>query len=354
MTRSVRVRDIFIGGGHPVSIQSMTNTKTSDVDATVAQILRLQRAGADIVRLSVNTPEAAEAIKTIRKHVSCPLVADIHFDHTLAIRAIENGIDKVRINPSNIGDLSAVREVVAAAKDHGVPIRVGVNGGSLDKDLADQYGVTPYSLAESALRNVASLEKFGFEDIVISAKCSDVRVNVDTYKLLAEKTSYPLHIGVTEAGSGDIALAKSYAGIGALLLAGIGDTVRVSITGDPVQEVYAAENLLRAVGIRKNYVEVISCPTCARTEIDVLSLAEEVKRATAHISKPYTVAVMGCVVNGVGEGAHADLGVAGGKERSALIKHGKVLRVVPNEDIIRELLSELEKDLNEGHLGTAE
>ena len=354
MTRAVRVKNIIIGGGSPVSIQSMTNTKTSDVDATVAQILRLERAGADIVRLSVNTTEAADAIAAIKERVSVPLVADIHFDHKLAIRSIENGINKVRINPSNIGSDSAVQEVVAAAKDHGVPIRVGVNAGSLDKDLLDRYGITPYSLTESALRNVSLLERYSFDNIVISAKCSDVRVNVETYKLLAAKTSYPLHIGVTEAGSGDIALAKSYAGIGALLLDGIGDTVRISITGDPVQEVYAAENLLRAVGLRKDYVEVISCPTCARTEIDVLALSEEVKRATAHIAKKYTVAVMGCVVNGLGEGAHADLGVAGGKERSAIIKHGQVLRVVPNELIIDELLRELNKDLNEGHLTDTE
>lgn len=354
MTKAVRVKNVSMGGGAPVSIQSMTNTKTSDVDATIAQILRLERAGADIVRLSVNTTEAANAVAIIKKQVTVPLVADIHFDYKLALTAIENGIDKVRINPSNIGSESAVKEVVVAAKDHGIPIRVGVNAGSLDKDLSDRYGITPFSLAESALRNVALLERSGFEDIVISAKCSDVQVNVDTYRLLSEKTSYPLHIGVTEAGSGDIALAKSYAGIGALLLSGIGDTVRVSITGDPVQEVYAAENLLRAVGLRKNYVDVISCPTCARTEIDVLSLAEQVKKATAHIAVPYTVAVMGCVVNGVGEGAHADLGVAGGKDRSAIIKHGKVLRVVPNERIIDELLEELKKDMNERHTADIE
>ena len=347
MTRKVQIGKIFIGGGSPISIQSMTNTKTSDVDATVAQILRLERAGAEIVRMSVNTPEAADAIRLIRKQVSVPLVADIHFDYKLALASIENGIDKVRINPSNIGSESAVREVVAAAKDHGIPIRVGVNGGSLDKDLSEKYGLTPKALAESALRNVQMLEKYGFSDIVISAKCSDVRMNVDAYRILSEKTDYPLHVGVTEAGSGDMALAKSYVGIGALLLDGIGDTVRISITGDPVQEVYAAENLLRAVGLRRDYVEVISCPTCARTEINVLALAEEVKRATAHIAKPYTVAVMGCVVNGVGEGAHADLGVAGGRDRSALIKHGKILRVIPNEKIITELLSEMEKDLNE-------
>jgi len=341
------LRDMFIGGGAPVSIQSMTNTKTSDAAATVAQILRLERAGADIVRISVNTKEAADAVKEIREKTSVPLVADIHFDYKLAVKSIENGIDKVRINPSNIGDERAIKTVIDAAKCHGVPIRVGVNGGSLDKDLSDKYGLSPEALAQSALRNVALLEKFGFYDIVISAKCSDVRLNVDTYRLLSERTDYPLHIGVTEAGSGDMALAKSYAGLGALLLGGVGDTVRISITGDPVQEVYAADNLLKALGIRKNFVNVISCPTCARTEINVLALAEEVKRATAHIQKPYTVAVMGCIVNGVGEGAHANIGIAGGKEKSALIKHGSVLRIIPNENIINELLGEMEKDFNE-------
>ena len=354
MTKKVRVRDIFIGGGTPVSIQSMTNVKTSDAEATVAQIQHLERAGADIVRLSVNTEAAAEAIKKIRDRVRVPLVADIHFDHTLAIASIENGVDKVRINPSNIGDESALREVVAAAKAHHVPIRVGVNAGSLEKDILLQYGLSAKALVESALRNVRLLEKFGFDDIVISAKCSDVRVNVEAYRMLSEETDYPLHIGVTEAGSGDLAIAKSYAGIGALLLDGIGDTVRVSITGDPIQEVYAAENLLRAVGLRRNFVEVISCPTCARTEIDVLSLAERVKLATAHIDKHYVVAVMGCVVNGIGEGAHADIGIAGGKEKSALIKHGKVLRTIPNEKIIEVLLEEIAKDTNEGHSATSE
>ena len=347
MTKQIKLRDILIGGGAPVTIQSMTNTKTSDAAATVAQILRLERAGADIVRISVNTDEAADAVKEIRAKTTVPLVADIHFDHKLAIKSIENGIDKVRINPSNIGDEKAVKAVVDAAKCHAVPIRVGVNGGSLDKELLDKYGLSPEALAQSALRNVALLEKFGFYDIVISAKCSDVRMNVDVYRLLSERTDYPLHIGVTEAGSGDMALAKSYAGLGALLLDGIGDTVRISITGDPVQEVYAADNLLKALGIRKNFVNVISCPTCARTEINVLSLAEEVKRATAHVQKPYTVAVMGCIVNGVGEGSHADIGIAGGKEKSALIKHGSILRIIPNESIISELLGEMEKDFND-------
>lgn len=354
MTKEIRIRDISIGGGSPISIQSMTNTKTSDVEATVNQIRRLERAGADIVRVSVNTKEAAAAVKELRARVSVPLVADIHFDHTLAITSIENGIDKVRINPSNIGDDAAVRNVVAAAKAHNVPIRVGVNAGSLEKDILARYGVSAKALTESALRNVRLLEKCGFNDIVISAKCSDVRTNVEAYRLLAEATEYPLHIGVTEAGSGDLALAKSYAGIGALLLDGIGDTVRVSITGDPVQEVYAAENLLRAIGLRQDYVEVISCPTCARTEIDVLSLAEKVKRATAHIHKHCVVAVMGCVVNGIGEGAHADIGIAGGKEKSALIKHGKVLRTISNDEIIEVLLEEIKKETNEGYLTASE
>ena len=331
----------------------MTNTKTSDVDATVSQIRSLARAGADIVRISVNTEEAANAVKEIRNRTDVPLVADIHFNYKYAIQAIENGIDKVRINPSNIGSESAVKAVVDAAKAHHIPIRIGINGGSLEKNILDRYGLCAEALAESALRNVALLEKYGYSDIVISAKCSDVKMNYDAYRILS-KQGYPLHVGVTEAGSGDIALAKSYAGIGALLLDGIGDTVRVSITGDPVQEVYAAETLLRAIGIRKSFVNVISCPTCARTEINVLSLAEEVKRATAHIEKPYTVAVMGCVVNGVGEGAHADIGIAGGKEKSALIRHGKIEKTVRNEEILSVLLAEIKKDLDERYTGNTE
>ena len=344
MSKRIRIKDLAIGGGAEVTIQSMTNTKTEDVNATVAQILRLERAGCDIVRMSVNTPAAAAAIPEIKRQVSLPLVADIHFDHKLAIASIENGIDKIRINPSNIGGEKAVREVVAAAKAADIPIRVGVNGGSLEKESLDKFGFSAEALADSALHSVNLLEKFGFQDIVISAKCSDVKMNASAYRILAGATDYPLHIGVTEAGGGDLALAKSYAGIGALLLDGIGDTIRVSLTGDPVQEIYAAENLLKAVGYRKDYVEVISCPTCARTEINVTALSEEVKRATAHIRKPFTVAVMGCVVNGIGEGAHADIGVAGGKEKSAIIRHGVVVKTVPNDRILEELLSAIKEE----------
>lgn len=343
MTKRIRIKDRYIGGGAEITVQSMTNTKTEEVSATVSQILRLQKAGCDIVRMSVNTPEAAEAVAFIKKQVDLPLVADIHFDHKLALRAIENGIDKIRINPSNIGSEGAVKEVVAAAKDHGIPIRVGVNGGSLEKQAFDKYGFTAKALAESALSNVAFLEKLGFEDIVVSAKCSDVKMNAEAYRILSSSTDYPLHLGVTEAGGGDLALAKSYAGIGALLLDGIGDTIRVSITGDPVQEVYAGDLLLKATGIRREFVEVISCPTCARTEIDVASLADKIKKATAHIKKRFTVAVMGCVVNGIGEGKHADIGVAGGKERSAIIKHGEVVKTVPNDRILEELLHEIKE-----------
>lgn len=346
MSKCVRIKDLAIGGGAEVTIQSMTNTKTEDVNATVAQILRLERAGCDIVRMSVNTPAAASAIPEIKRQVSVPLVADIHFDQKLAIASIENGIDKIRINPSNIGGDVAVREVVAAAKEARIPIRVGVNGGSLEKESTEKYGFSAEALADSAMRSVQLLEKFGFEDIVISAKCSDVRMNAEAYRILSKTTDYPLHIGVTEAGGGDLALAKSYAGIGSLLLDGIGDTIRVSLTGDPVQEVYAADNLLKAVGYRKNFVEVISCPTCARTEINVAALSEEVKRATAHISKHFTVAVMGCVVNGIGEGSHADIGVAGGREKSAIIRRGAVIKTVSNDMILEELL----REIKEAHL----
>ena len=338
MSKRVKIKDRFIGGGSPITIQSMTNTKTEDVAATVAQILRLERAGCEIVRMSVNTQAAAEAIPQIKSQVHVPLVADIHFDASLAISSIRGGIDKIRINPSNIGSESQVREVVAAAKDAGIPIRIGVNGGSLEKRSVEEYGFSAAALADSALRNVEMLEKHGFYDIVISAKCSDVRMNTEAYRILSQKTEYPLHIGVTEAGGGDIALAKSYAGIGALLLDGVGDTVRVSLTGDPVQEVYAAENLLKAIGIRKEYVDVISCPTCARTEINVLELSEKIKQATTHIKRHFTIAVMGCVVNGIGEGSHADIGVAGGKEKSVIMKKGVIVKTVPNERILEELI----------------
>lgn len=346
MTERIRIKNRYIGGGAELTIQSMTNTKTEDVAATVAQILRLQRAGCDIVRMSVNNDAAAAAIGEIKKRVDIPLVADIHFDYKLALESIRNGIDKIRINPSNIGGERAVSEVVRAAKDAGIPIRVGVNGGSLEKESLARYGFSAQALAESALKEVSLLEKFGFDDIVISAKCSDVKMNTEAYRILKEKTEYPLHIGVTEAGGGDLALAKSYAGIGALLLDEIGDTIRVSLTGDPVEEVYAADNLLKAIGIRKNFVEVISCPTCARTEIKVAELSEAVRKATAHIKKHFTVAVMGCVVNGIGEGAHADVGVAGGRDYSAIIKKGEILRKVPNDRILDELM----QTIKEAHL----
>ena len=338
MSKRIRIKDRYIGGDAPITIQSMTNTKTEDVAATVAQILRLERAGCDIVRMSVNTPAAADAIPEIRKQTHIPLVADIHFDHELALASIRNGIDKIRINPSNIGSEAKVREVVAAAKDAGIPIRVGVNAGSLEKESELKYGFSAKALADSALRNVKLLEKFGFEDIVISAKCSDVRMNTQAYRILSDLTNYPLHIGVTEAGGGDLALAKSYAGIGALLLDMIGDTIRVSLTGDPIEEVYAAENLLKATGYRKDFVEVISCPTCARTEIGVEALAARIRQETAHIRKKFTVAVMGCVVNGIGEGKQADIGVAGGREKSAIIRKGEIVKTVPNDRILEELM----------------
>ena len=342
MTKRIRIKDLFIGGGSEITIQSMTNTRTEDVEATVAQILRLERAGCDIVRMSVNNVDAAVAVRSIRSRVNVPLVADIHFDYRLALASIRSGIDKVRINPSNIGSGQAVKEVVAAAKDAGIPIRVGVNGGSLEKESLARYGYTAAALADSALRNVAMLENAGFDNIVISAKCSDVKMNAEAYRILSRKTDYPLHVGVTEAGGGALALAKSYAGIGALLLDGVGDTIRVSITGDPVQEVYSADLLLKAVGVRKSFVNVVSCPTCARTEIPVADIAERIRLATAHIKKPLTVAVMGCVVNGVGEGAHADIGVAGGRDKSAIIKKGAIVKTVSNDRILDELLREIE------------
>ena len=343
MTKRIRIKDRFIGGGAEITVQSMTNTRTEDVPATLAQIHRLERAGCDIVRMSVNTPGAADAIKSIKLETNIPLVADIHFDYRLALAAVENGIDKIRINPSNIGGERELFEVVKACKDHGIPIRVGVNGGSLEKSSLDRFGYSAEALADSALHSVSLLEKCGFEDVVISAKCSDVKMNAAAYRIISKSVDYPLHIGVTEAGGGDLALAKSYIGIGSLLLDGIGDTIRVSVTGDPVQEVYAADTILKALGIRRDFVEVISCPTCARTEINVDELAAEVRRATAHIREHYTIAIMGCVVNGVGEGKHADIGVAGGREKSAIIKHGEVIKTISNEKILDELLHELKE-----------
>ena len=342
MKKQVKVGDIYIGGGAPVSIQSMCNTRTSDAKTSLAQVRRLEEAGCEIIRLTVPDQDAIEGFREVRRHARVPLVADIHFDYRMAIAAMDAGADKIRINPGNIGSEEKVKAVVDKAKACQVPIRVGVNGGSLEKDILAKYGkVTAEGLAESALRNVALLEKYDFEDIVISLKSSDVQMNYDAYRIVHEKSDYPLHIGVTEAGTPSRGRIKSAAGVGALLLAGIGDTMRISLTADPVEEVYFARELLAAVGLRKNGPNVVSCPTCGRTEVDLEKIATEVERRLSDLQETdndFTVAVMGCAVNGPGEAREADFGVACGKGEGLLFQKGEIVKKVKEEDIVDELM----------------
>ena len=338
MKKTVKVGDILIGGGAPVSIQSMCNTKTADVAGSIEQIRRLEEAGCEIIRLTVPDMESAEAFKQIRKKANIPVVADIHFDYRLAIAAMDAGADKIRINPGNIGSEDRVKAVVNKAKACHVPIRVGVNSGSLERDILQKYGkVTAEGLAESALRNVALLEKFDFDDIVISLKSSDVQMNYDAYRIVHERSERPLHIGVTEAGTPSMGKIKSAAGIGALLLAGIGDTLRVSLTADPVEEVVFAKALLEAIGLRKRSVEIVSCPTCGRTEVDLEKIAAGVERRTASLKGPIKIAVMGCAVNGPGEAKGADIGVACGKGEGLIFAGGEIIGKVKEEEIAEEL-----------------
>ena len=333
-----------MGGGAPVSIQSMCNTATEDVEATVQQIRRLEQAGCDIVRVAVPTEEAARAIPAIKRGIRIPLVADIHFDYKLALLCIDSGVDKIRINPGNIGSKERVRAVADGCRERGIPIRVGVNGGSLEKDILRKYGgVTAEALAESALGHVHLLEDCGFGDICISVKCSRVPVNMAAYELLHERVDYPLHLGVTEAGTPEMGVLKSAIGIGGLLCRGIGDTLRVSLTADPVEEVTAAKKILQAAGIRRTEPDLIACPTCGRTQYDMLPIAREVERRLKDCHKPITVAVMGCVVNGPGEAAAADVGIAGGRGEGLLFAKGKILRKVPQEQLVDELFREIEK-----------
>ena len=345
MKKQVKVGDIYIGGGAPVSSQSMCNTRTSDAKASMAQVRRLEEAGCEIIRLTVPDQEAVEGFREVKRHARVPLVADIHFDYRMAIAAMDAGADKIRINPGNIGSEEKVKAVVDKAKSCHVPIRVGVNGGSLEKDILAKYGkVTAEGLAESALRNVALLEKYDFEDIVISLKSSDVQMNYDAYRIVHEKSDYPLHIGVTEAGTPSRGRIKSAAGVGALLLAGIGDTMRISLTADPVEEVYFARELLAAVGLRKNGPNVVACPTCGRTEVDLEKIATEVERRLADLYREdpavgeLTVAVMGCAVNGPGEAREADFGVACGMGEGLLFQKGEIVKKVKEEDIVDELM----------------
>ena len=344
-TREVKIGTVKIGGGNPIAIQSMTNTETSDVKATVEQILRLEQAGCEIIRSTANTEAAADAFDAIKKEIHIPIVADIHFDYRLAIRAIEHGADKIRINPGNIGGEENLRKVVQAAKAHHVPIRVGVNSGSLEKPLIEKYGgVTAEGIVESALDKVRMLEEQDFHDIVISIKSSDVLMSNETHRLISEQTNYPLHVGITESGtlwSGNI---KSSVGLGMILGAGIGDTIRVSLTGDPVEEIRTAKLILRTLGLRKEGITLVSCPTCGRTKIDLIGLANQVERLTEQYPDlTAKVAVMGCVVNGPGEAREADLGVAGGVGEGLIFRHGEVLRKVKEEEILPALKAELEK-----------
>ena len=344
MTRQVHVGPVAIGGGAPVSIQSMCNTPTENVDATVAQILRLEQAGCDIVRVAVPTREAAMAIPAIKSRIHIPLVADIHFDYKLALLCIDGGVDKIRINPGNIGSPDRVRAVADGCRERGIPIRVGVNGGSLEKDILRKYGgVTAEALAESALGHVRLLEDCGFADVCISVKCSHVPVNMAAYRLLHERTDYPLHLGVTEAGTPDMGVLKSAIGIGGLLCQGIGDTLRVSLTADPVEEVVAAKRILQAIGLRRSGPDLIACPTCGRTRYDMLSIAREVERRLEGCTKPVTVAVMGCVVNGPGEASAADVGIAGGDGEGLLFAKGKILRKLPQDKLVDALMEEIDK-----------
>ncbi len=345
-TNIVHIGNKVIGGGNPILIQSMTNTKTQDVEATVAQIQKLTDAGCDIIRCAVPDMEAAEALGKIKKQISIPLVADIHFDHRLAISSMENGADKIRINPGNIGSREKVKAVVKVAKERNIPIRVGVNSGSLEKELVAKYhGVTAEGIVESALDKVHIIEELGYDNLVISIKSSNVPMCVKAHELIAQKTSHPLHVGITEAGtllSGNI---KSAVGLGIILNQGIGDTIRVSLTGDPLEEIKSAKLILRTLGLRKGGIEVVSCPTCGRTQIDLIGLANKVETMVEDIRADYKVAVMGCVVNGPGEAREADFGIAGGKGEGIVMRKGKVVRKVPEEQLLAALREEIEQDM---------
>lgn len=341
-TKVINIGNKKIGGSNPILIQSMTNTRTEDVSATVEQILKLEKAGCEIIRCTVPTLEAAKALREIKKEITIPLVADIHFDYKMAIAAMENGADKIRINPGNVGGSDKVKEIVKVAKSMNIPIRVGVNSGSLEKELVEKYqGVTAQGIVESALDKVRIIEDFDYDNLVISIKSSDVLMSIKAHEMLAQKTNYPLHVGITESGtlvSGNI---KSSLGLGVILYQGIGDTIRVSLTGDPVEEIKTAKLILRTMGLRKGGIEVVSCPTCGRTNIDLIKLANEVEKMVEDIPLDIKVAVMGCAVNGPGEAKEADIGIAGGIGEGLLIKKGEIIRKVPEAELLSCLRDEL-------------
>ncbi|HIV52764.1 MAG TPA: flavodoxin-dependent (E)-4-hydroxy-3-methylbut-2-enyl-diphosphate synthase [Candidatus Mediterraneibacter norwichensis] len=342
LTKEVSVGNVKIGGENPVAIQSMTNTPTEDVDATVEQILRLEAAGCEIIRCAVPTMEAAEALREIKKRIHIPLVADIHFDYRLAIASIENGADKIRINPGNIGSADRVKAVVDKAKEYQIPIRVGVNSGSLEKPFLEKYGqVTAQGIVESALDKVRMIEDMGYDNLVVSIKSSDVLMCVEAHELIAKQCPYPLHVGITEAGTVYSGNVKSSVGLGIILHEGIGNTIRVSLTGDPAEEVRTAKLILKTLGLRKGGIEVVSCPTCGRTKIDLIGLAGQVEKMVEDIPLDIKVAVMGCAVNGPGEAKEADIGIAGGIGEGLLIKKGQIVKKVKEEDLLSTLRQEL-------------
>lgn len=342
-TKIIKIGDRYIGGGNPILIQSMTNTKTEDVEATVAQILALEKAGCEIIRCTVPALEAAKALAEIKKRIHIPLVADIHFDYRMAIAAIENGADKIRINPGNIGSPENLKAVVEAAKERNIPIRVGVNSGSLEKSLVEKYGgVTAEGIVESALDKVRMIEEYDYDNLVISIKSSDCMMCVKAHELLAGKTPYPLHVGITESGTVQSGNIKSAIGLGIILHQGIGDTIRVSLTGDPVEEIKSAKLILRTLGLRKGGIEVVSCPTCGRTQIDLIGLATQVEQLVENYDYDIKVAVMGCAVNGPGEAKEADLGIAGGRSEGLLIRRGEIIRKIPEEKLLEALKEELD------------
>jgi len=344
LTKEVRIKDVVIGKDHPIAIQSMTNTKTADVTGSVRQILELEEAGCEIIRMTVPDQESADALKEIKKQIHIPLVADIHFDYRMAIAAMENGADKIRVNPGNLGGRKNLKKVIDKAKEYEVPIRIGVNAGSLEKDLLATYGRTAEALCESALRNVRMVEEFDFDNIVVSIKHSDVVTCCDAYRMFSEACKYPLHIGVTEAGGGSEGLMKSAMGLGIMLYEGIGDTLRVSLTGSPVSEIDAAKKILSFMNIRRMGPEFVSCPTCGRTQIDLIKLAHQAKEELSDLKKPMKIAIMGCIVNGPGEALDADLGIAGGKGEGLLFKKGKILKKLPEDELLQALIDEARKE----------